>query len=432
MSTNHGTAAEVVKKILSLLPGVDCEGLGGCGKATCQECAEAIASGESVALCPACKQDAVDAIAGVMGVPTVEVKEEIAFVACSGDAAGKGRLAECKTCSEAVSMGFERGECKNGCVGIGSCIDVCKFDAMKLEYGKIIIDKEKCTGCKACANAQVCPQHVITMVPADATNFIPCSNKDEDDDEVRKICGYGCIGCGDCVRACPQGAVDIIDNHAVIDYDKCVGCVACTVKCKKKIIVDTMHDLTTLKEKVAFVRCSGGSKASEKYKEMGIQDCQEAVNQIDPKTLGLCTTGCTGQGNCTAVCRYDALHIVNGTAQVDPDKCVGCKDCTYACPKHLIVMVPYKGAKMVPCASTADYEDKAAVCDSGCIACEDCKSNCPNGAIYMEDAHAVVDPDLCENCEVCQYMCPRNVIAERVVPEYNYLQRAALGIREGE
>lgn len=87
---------------------------------------------------------------------------------------------------------------------------------------------------------------------------------------------------------------------------------------------------------------------------------------------------------------------------------------------------------MVPCSSTDDYEDKAAVCGSSCIACEDCADNCPNGAIHMEEAHAVIDPELCENCQVCQYMCQREVIQERVVPEYNYLQRAALRIREGE
>ena len=137
-------------------------------------------------------------------------------------------------------------------------------------------------------------------------------------------------------------------------------------------------------------------------------------------------------GNCTKVCRYDAIHVEDGTAIVDPEKCVGCRDCTYACPKNLITIVPYKGMKVVPCSSTDDYEEKAKVCDSGCIACEDCKSNCPNGAIYMDGKHAVVDPEICEDCEVCQYMCPRYLIQKQEVPEANYLQRAALGLTEGE
>ena len=66
------------------------------------------------------------------------------------------------------------------------------------------------------------------------------------------------------------------------------------------------------------------------------------------------------------------------------------------------------------------------LCDSACIGCADCVNNCPNGAIYMEEKHAVIDPELCENCNMCQYVCMRNVIREQSVPEYIYLQHAAL------
>ena len=95
----------------------------------------------------------------------------------------------------------------------------------------------------------------------------------------------------------------------MIDYDKCAGCVACTVKCRKKIIVDTLHDLTKVKEKVAFVKCSGGYKASEVYKKMGLTSCEEAIEKISPKDHELCTTGCCGLGSCTKVCRYDAIPV---------------------------------------------------------------------------------------------------------------------------
>ena len=117
MNMNHGGSTELVKTILSFLPGVDCCGLGGCGKETCQACAQAIAESANPAMCPACNQEKIDAIAELLGVPSIAAKNEIAFVSCSGSAAGKRRFADCKTCKEAVKSGFQRGECKDGCVG---------------------------------------------------------------------------------------------------------------------------------------------------------------------------------------------------------------------------------------------------------------------------------------------------------------------------
>ena len=171
--------------------------------------------------------------------------------------------------------------------------------------GRIVIDREKCDGCGDCAKEDVCPQGLIRMIPRDATNFIPCSSTEEDDEVVCKTCGYGCIACGECERACPEGAVSIVDNHAVIDYDKCVGCVACAVKCKKKIIVDTLHDLTALKSTVAFVRCSGDGRIAFQLKNAGITTCQEAA-KLDRKAmdekLHRRVTG-TGNANILAMAR---------------------------------------------------------------------------------------------------------------------------------
>ncbi|QAT42094.1 4Fe-4S binding protein [Aminipila luticellarii] len=421
---NNKNVDERTKEILKILPGGDCGGYGGCQCESCQACAIAIAQGASIALCPACSQEKVSALAELMGAEPVTIQEKVAFIRCAGDAAGKKRLEGCSDCEEAKKKGFLKGECSFGCIGLGSCIERCKFDAMSLVDGTVKIDKEKCNGCQACLG--MCPQEIIVMVPREATNFIPCASQN-DEETTRKICGSGCIGCGDCEEVCPENAIAIIDNCAVIDYDKCVGCIACAVKCRKKIIVDELHDLTKLKENIAFVRCRGGKKANAKFKALGVETCADA-SKIRNEAMDLCQVGCIGLGDCTKVCRYDAITIADGTAKIDPEKCVGCLDCVTACPNDLIVEVPYAGGKLVACASTYDCDEKLRVCGEGCIGCGDCASNCPNGAITIKDLHAVVNGELCENCSVCSYMCSRTALVELVVPEANYLQRKAMGI----
>ncbi len=62
----------------------------------------------------------------------------------------------------------------------------------------------------------------------------------------KRVCGVGCIGLGDCVKACQFDAVELGSNgYPVVNDDKCVGCGACQQACPKDII-----EVKTLSEKL--------------------------------------------------------------------------------------------------------------------------------------------------------------------------------------
>jgi len=53
----------------------------------------------------------------------------------------------------------------------------------------------------------------------------------------KRDCEIGCLGFGDCVRACKFDAIRIgEEGYPVIDKDKCVGCGACERACPKNIL----------------------------------------------------------------------------------------------------------------------------------------------------------------------------------------------------
>lgn len=51
---------------------------------------------------------------------------------------------------------------------------------------------------------------------------------------------------------------------------------------------------------------------------------------------------CKNCGKCSAVCRFDAIHLVNGQYKVDPISCEGCHYCSHICKPKAIDMITQK------------------------------------------------------------------------------------------
>ena len=180
-------------------------------------------------------EDSLDAINTIMGNATDDRPSLRATVICAGgENCGKRfDYQGIQTCAAAASIAGGPSACAYGCLGLGDCTRACKFDAIHIINGVAVVDRKKCTGCTACTVA--CPRHVIQMKPIAPQPAVKCSNKDKGA-LVNKTCKVGCIACGLCVRNCPNQAIFLKDNVAVIDYTKCNGCGTCVSKCPKKAI----------------------------------------------------------------------------------------------------------------------------------------------------------------------------------------------------
>lgn len=123
-------------------------------------------------------------------------------------------------------------------------------------------------------------------------------------------CAWGCLGLGDCVKACQFGAMKIENGIVVIDEEKCTACGMCVKECPRSLI-----KLLPRGAKVT-VRCLNKAPAK------------------DARTS--CSKACIACKRCEKACNFDAIHVADNCAVIDPDKCTLCGECVKVCPDSCI------------------------------------------------------------------------------------------------
>lgn len=258
---------ERLEPITECLPGANC---GGCGFAGCSAYAQAIIDGKAdVNRCAAGGNEAAQKIAVIMGVEATEQERMVALVRCRGyDRQMKGPYNGLKDCVSASKVaGRGPVSCKFGCLGFGSCVQACKFGALTIQDGVAHVDRDKCTGCMSCASA--CPRHLIIPVPYKNEMYVSCISSAKPKISS-KVCMNGCIGCKKCEKICATGAIKVVNNLAVIDYDKCTSCGLCAATCPRHIIRDVLDHETLAQFKAKLARADELHKrelANEKAKK---------------------------------------------------------------------------------------------------------------------------------------------------------------------
>jgi electron transport complex protein RnfB len=161
--------------------------------------------------------------------------------------------------------------------------------------------------------------------------------------EVREVLpGANCGGCG--FAGCDALAEAVATGKAPITQCSVGGAALAA-----KLAVIMGVEVGNIERQVARVICSGDkNNAKEKYEYQGIQDCKAAGMLVGGGSKG-CRFGCTGLGTCVRECPFDAIHVVNGVAVVDEEKCTACKKCIAVCPKGIIELVPASKKVRVLC-----------------------------------------------------------------------------------
>jgi len=231
------------------------------------------------------------------------------------------------------------------------------------------------------------------------------------------LAGANCGGCG--YPGCAGCAEAILNGKAPVD-----ACAPAGAEGAAKIAAILGVEAAAGEKKVAHVICNGGSDCGRRFDYVGVPSCLAATKVAAGPTS--CQYGCLGFGECVKACRFDAIHINDkGVAEVDKEKCTNCGACREACPRRLIVEVPYKQKVFVNCANRDRGPAVAKVCASSCIACGICERTCKLDAIHVVNNVAVIDYSKCRNCTMCAKACPRNAIEPIPTPEEKEKFKAA-------
>lgn len=129
----------------------------------------------------------------------------------------------------------------------------------------------------------------------------------------QKSCRQGCLGLGDCERACVKNAIVFEEGVPVVDSSKCDACGQCAAACPKGLIC------LVPRTRPVQIRCRTREKA----------------NQVKSD----CPAGCINCGICAKLCPSKAIMMDGTAAAINYERCDACGICVGKCPTNAVCMI---------------------------------------------------------------------------------------------
>lgn len=240
------------------LPGANC---GACGYAGCRNFAEACVKSEELdtLLCPVGGIETMNRVSAILGKEAIITEPKIAVLRCNGSCEHRPKTSlydGATTCAVASATYGGDTDCSYGCLGLADCVEVCQFDALKInnDTGLPEVQEAKCTSCGACV--KICPKNLFELRlkgPDSQRIYVSCMNQDKGS-VAKKACKVACIGCSKCEKVCEYNAISVEKNLAYIDYKVCTLCGKCVEVCPTHSIATSnfslkkQNDITSVPE----------------------------------------------------------------------------------------------------------------------------------------------------------------------------------------
>lgn len=208
-----------IDAVADMLPGSNC---GACGAAGCRAFAEELIAGQrQPAQCTQLGGEAIDDVAGYLGVEAGEAIRRVARLLCAGGSNVTVRWADYQgvpTCGAAAAVAAGGKGCAWACLGLADCERSCDYDAIFMnEHELPVVIPDRCTACGDCVEA--CPRDLFVIMPMEHKLLVQCKSHLEGD-EAEALCRVACNACGLCAIDASPGLITIVDGLAVIDYER--------------------------------------------------------------------------------------------------------------------------------------------------------------------------------------------------------------------